>query len=169
MWVPGTIPVALLSGSSPAFDSFLLHKYWSVCGWKPGGPPADLRGSLSVQFTPLGSSVPSLLRASLSALLPHLKTCFPAVSELCKDAVKTHCSISWEKRSGESVPWVLTVTPVVTLIRWNCVVAWLLRVMRVSGPGDKARLSVMFFRRWGFGKWLGHEAGDLVNGSVPVL
>ena len=81
------------------------------------------------------------------------KTSFPAVSELCK------------KRGQARV--FCECWPVVTLIRWNCVVAWLLYVVHVSGPRDKTRLSVMF-RRWGFGKWLGHEAGDLVNGLVPV-
>ena len=81
------------------------------------------------------------------------KTSFPTVSELCK------------KRGQARV--FCECWPVVTLIRWNCVVAWLLYVVHVSGPRDKARLSVIF-RRWGFGKWLGHEAGDLVNGLVPV-
>ena len=57
------------------------------------GTPADLQGALSAQFTPLGNSVPSLLLARLSALRPYLKTGFLAVSELCKDALKTHCSI----------------------------------------------------------------------------
>lgn len=54
------------------------------------------------------------------------KTCFTAVSVLCKGIPRTQCTISWEKRSEKSVLWVFTSTPVVTLIRWNCTVRWLL-------------------------------------------
>ena len=54
------------------------------------------------------------------------KKCFTAVSVLCKDIPRTQCIISWEKRSEESVLWVFASIPVVTLIRWNCTVRWLL-------------------------------------------
>lgn len=56
------------------------------------------------------------------------KTCFPAVSELCKDTRKTQCTIPWEwqKRLGESILWVLTAIPVIP-IRWNCSERWLSR------------------------------------------
>lgn len=35
-------------------------------------------------------------------------TCFAAVSELCKDKPRTHRTVPWEKRSGESVLWLLS-------------------------------------------------------------
>ena len=35
-------------------------------------------------------------------------TCFTADSELCKDKPRTHRTIPWEKRSGESVLWLLS-------------------------------------------------------------
>ena len=56
------------------------------------------------------------------------KACFPAVSGLCKDTRKTQCTIPWEwqKRSGESILWVLTAIPVIP-IRWNCFERWLPR------------------------------------------
>ena len=53
------------------------------------------------------------------------KTFFTAVSELCKDTPGAHCTISWEKKSGESVLWVLTAIPCGTLIRWKYTVRWL--------------------------------------------
>ena len=53
------------------------------------------------------------------------KACFPANSELCKDIPRAHYPIPWEKKSGDSVLWVLTTTPVVTLVRRNCNVKWL--------------------------------------------
>ena len=58
-------------------------------------------------------------------ILRFTKTCFPAVSELCKDNPRTLCTIPWEKSSGESVLWVLSVIPVVTLIRWSSNIRWL--------------------------------------------
>ena len=54
------------------------------------------------------------------------KTWLSGYSNLCKDTPETQCTILWEKRSGESVLWVLTAIPVVTLINWNCVLKWLL-------------------------------------------
>lgn len=52
--------------------------------------------------------------------IPRLtKTCFPTVSELCKDTPGTQCTILWEKRSGERVLWELSTIPVVNLIRWT--------------------------------------------------
>ena len=48
------------------------------------------------------------------------KTCFPAASELCEDTTRTQCDIPSEKRLGESVLWVLTAIPAVTLMRWKC-------------------------------------------------
>ena len=53
------------------------------------------------------------------------KTCFPAVSELNKDTPRVHCVISWDKKSRESVLWMLIAITVVILIRWNCTVRWL--------------------------------------------
>ena len=55
------------------------------------------------------------------------KTCLPKVSRLYKDTRKTHYTIpwKWEKRSEESILWVLTAIPVVTAIRWNCSERWL--------------------------------------------
>ena len=50
------------------------------------------------------------------------KKVFPAASELCKYAPRTHCAIPWEKRSEESVLWGLTAIPVVTLTKRNCTV-----------------------------------------------
>lgn len=49
---------------------------------------------------------------------------------LCKDIPRIQCTISWEKRSEESVLWVFASIPVVTLIRWNCTVRWLLSKKR---------------------------------------
>ena len=54
------------------------------------------------------------------------KTCFPAVSELCKDTPMTHCIIPLEKMSGRSVLWLLTTIPLGTLVRWNCTARWLI-------------------------------------------
>ena len=54
------------------------------------------------------------------------KTYFPAVSELHKDTPMTRCTIPLEKMSGRSVLWLLTTKPVVTLVRWNCTVRWLI-------------------------------------------
>ena len=54
-----------------------------------------------------------------------IKTCFPAFPEFCKDIPMKRCTIPWEKMSGDSVLWVLTAIPVVTLIRWNFTVRWL--------------------------------------------
>ena len=51
---------------------------------------------------------------------------FPCMSELCKDTPRMYCKIPWEKRSGESVLWVLSAIPIVTLINWNCTLRWLL-------------------------------------------
>ena len=51
-----------------------------------------------------------------------IKTCFPDVSELCKETHRTHHTIPWEKRSGESVLWVLTTITVVILMKWTCTV-----------------------------------------------
>ena len=53
------------------------------------------------------------------------KACFPAASELCKDAPRTHRTIPWEKMSGETVPWELISIPVVILTGWNNTVRWL--------------------------------------------
>lgn len=53
------------------------------------------------------------------------KTWSSAVSELCKDTTRTHCTIPWEKRSRESVLWMLTPITVVTQNKWNCTRRWL--------------------------------------------
>ena len=42
------------------------------------------------------------------------KTWFSAVSELCKNTTRTHCTIPWEKRSRENVLWMLNPITVVT-------------------------------------------------------
>ena len=44
--------------------------------------------------------------------------------ELCKDSTKTQCAIPWEKRSGDSVLWVLSTISVVNLIKWICTIRW---------------------------------------------
>ena len=54
------------------------------------------------------------------------KTCFPAVSELCKDTPITHCTVPLERISGRSVLWLLATIPGVILVRWNCTVRWLI-------------------------------------------
>ena len=53
------------------------------------------------------------------------KACFLAASELCTDTPRTHCTIPWEKMSGETVLWELISIPVVILSGWNHTVRWL--------------------------------------------
>ena len=63
----------------------------------------------------------------LQAPIPRFtKTCFPAVSELCKDTPITHCTVPLERISGRSVLWLLATIPGVILVRWNCTVRWLI-------------------------------------------
>lgn len=61
------------------------------------------------------------------------KTCFTAILELCR--------YSWDivyhymkKDVRESVLWLLTAIPVVTLISWNCTVRWLTRKKYQASP-----------------------------------
>ena len=63
---------------------------------------------------------------------------FPSFSDLCTDTFRTHCTILWEKLSGETVlsGAVLTVIADVSLIRWNCTVSWL--------PSKKSETSFYF-------------------------
>ena len=63
---------------------------------------------------------------------------FPCFSDLCTDTFRTHCTILWEKLSGETVlsGAVLTVIAAVSLIRWNCTVSWL--------PSKKSETSFYF-------------------------
>ena len=72
-------------------------------------------GCFSVQF-----------EAETIKLLQSENTSFACIWELCKDTPRMHCKIPWEKRSGESILWVLTTIPIVTLINWNCTLKWLL-------------------------------------------
>ena len=51
---------------------------------------------------------------------PGSQNMFACILELCKETPRKPWNISWEKRSGESVLWVLTAIPIVTLIWWNC-------------------------------------------------
>lgn len=55
------------------------------------------------------------------------KTYFPTVSELCENTPMTQYDIPSEKRSGKSVPWMLTAIPVVILIKWYTTFIWLPR------------------------------------------
>ena len=51
------------------------------------------------------------------------EACFPSFSELSKNTPRKHCTTPWEKRSRESVLWLLTAIPVVSLIRWNSTIS----------------------------------------------
>ena len=53
------------------------------------------------------------------------KTCYPAVSELCKYTHRKHHTIPLEKWSRESGLWLLTTIPVGTQLRRKCTVRWL--------------------------------------------
>lgn len=53
------------------------------------------------------------------------KVCFLSVSQLYRDTHRIHCTIPWQRMSGESVLWVLTSIQVVNLIRGNGIVRWI--------------------------------------------
>ena len=57
----------------------------------------------------------------------------------CVKTLLKHTVLPWEKRSRESVLWVLTAISVVTLIRWNCTVRWL--------PRKKWQVACFFFKK----------------------
>ena len=60
----------------------------------------------------------SLLNRKSSVM--SLITCAGKVSKTTRE----HCTITWEKWSGESGLWALTARPIVILNRWNCTVRW---------------------------------------------
>ena len=112
-WLPSNLFVLENSNTWPKLSLLWKEKWTRVFLWQVWGSNyPGFTGGMYCLFT--------------QAPIPRFtKSCFPEVSEVCKDTPGTHRTIPGAVRSGEHVLWVFTGIIVVTLIRWNCTVRWL--------------------------------------------
>ena len=103
------------------------------------------------------------------------KTCYPAVSELCKYTYRKHHTIPLEKWSRESVLWLLTTIPVVTQLRRKCTVRWLPKIRGKQTASENSNTWSNLWSEWrenksvGFSGRLEAATIELSQGKILLL